>query len=78
LALRKHSPAGFAWGEGDSAPAQLSLGVLADALHNDACAHRFNRRVVTMLTARWTITRSRILDYADMIEHPAAAPEDDE
>jgi hypothetical protein len=52
--------------------------VLADALHNDARAHRFNRRVVTMLTARWTITRSRILDYADMIEYPAAAPEDDE
>jgi hypothetical protein len=80
--LRKYSPPGFAWGKGDSVSAQLSLALLADALHNDARAlelhHRFNRRVVTMLPARWTITRSRILDYADMIEHPAAAPEDDE
>ena len=81
--LRKYSPAAFAWGKGDSVSAQLSLALLADALHNDARAlelhHRFNRRVVTMLPARWTMTRSRILDYADMIERQAATtPEDDE
>ena len=73
--LRKHSPAGFAWGKGDSVSAQLSLALLADALLDDARAlklhHRFNRRVVTLLPARWTLTRSRILDYAEMIEHPA-------
>jgi hypothetical protein len=78
--LRKSSSAGFAWGKADSVSAQLSLALLADALANDERAlQRFNRRVVTMLPARWTITRSRILDYADMIEHPAAAiPEDGE
>jgi len=69
-------------GKGDSVSAQLSLALLADALHDDARAlklhHRFNRRVVTLLPARWTITRSRILDYADLIEHLAVASEDGE
>ncbi len=81
--LCKHSPPGFAWGNGNSISAQLSLALLADAIQNDARAlrlhNRFNRRVVTMLPARWTMTRSRILDYADMIEHRAATtPEDGE
>ncbi len=79
--LRKHSPAGFAWGNGSSVSAQLSLALLADALQNDARAlrlhNRFNRRVVTMLPARWTMTRSRILAYADIMEHPAATTPDD-
>ena len=78
--LRKYSPPAFVWGKENSVSAQLSLALLADALHDDARAlklhHRFNRRVVTLLPARWTITRSRILDYADMIEHPAVASED--
>jgi len=81
--LRKYSPPGFAWGEGPTVSPQLSLALLADALRDDARAlqlhHRFNRRVVTLLPARWTLTRSRILDYAEMIEHSAAAtPEDGE
>jgi len=81
--LCKHSPPGFAWGNGNSVSAQLSLALLADALQNDGRAlrlhNRFNGRVVTMLPARWTMTRSRILDYADMIERRAATtPEDGE
>ena len=80
--LRKHSPPGFAWGNGNSVSAQLSLALLADALQNDARAvrlhNRFNRRVVTMLPARWTMTRSRIIDYADMIERRAATTPEDE
>ena len=68
--------------KGDSVSAQLSLALLADALHDDARAlklhHRFNRRVVTLLPARWTITRSRILDYADLIEHLAVVSEEGE
>jgi len=80
--LRKYSPTAFVWGKGDSVSAQLSLALLADALHDDARAlklhHRFNRRVVTLLPARWTITRSRILDYADLIEHLAVVSEEGE
>ena len=79
--LCKYSPPGFTWGDGKSVSAQLSLALLADALDNDARAlrlhHRFNRRVVTMLPARWTMTRSRIVDYADLLGHPAATTFDD-
>jgi hypothetical protein len=86
--LHKHSSTmftagtGFAWGTTDDAgPAQLSLALLADALGNDARAlqlhQRFNHRVVTMLPERWTITRSRILAYADMIEHLPSVTSDD-
>jgi len=70
--LRKHSPAGFAWGEDSAAQAELALALLADALDNDERAlwlHQdFNRRVLRLLPTRWTITRSRILAYVDMIE----------
>lgn len=81
--LHKYSPPAFAWGKGDIVSAQLSLALLADALLDDARAlklhHRFNRRVVTLLPARWTLTRSRVLDYAELIERQAAAaPEDDD
>jgi hypothetical protein len=80
--LCKHSPPGFAWGHGNSRSAQLSLALLADALQNDGRAlrlrNRFNRRVVTMLPARWTMTRSRIIDYADMIEQATTALENGE
>jgi hypothetical protein len=73
LDLYKHSPTGFAWGNGSSGPAQqLALALVADALRNDARASRlhqdFNRRVVTLFPKRWTITRSRILAYVDRIE----------
>ncbi len=81
--LCKHSPPGFAWGNGSSVSAQLSLALLADALRDDGrplrLHNRFNGRVVRMLPARWTMTRSRILDYADMIERRAATtPENGE
>jgi hypothetical protein len=79
--LRKHSSTRFGWGKGEVGPAQLSLALLADALGNDARAlqlhQRFNHRVVTMLPERWTITRSRILAYADMIEHLPSVTSDD-
>ena len=74
--LHIHSPDGFEWDKGDAGPAQLALALLADALQNDARAlqlHRhFNRRVVTMLPKRWTITRSRVLAYVNMIEQQAS------
>ena len=53
--------------------ASLSLALLADALDNDERALRlhedFNRRVVTLLPKRWTMTRRRILAYLDTIEN---------
>jgi hypothetical protein len=71
--LRKHSSAGLAWGDGSAEAAhQLALALLADALRDDARAigvHLdFSRRVVPLFPARWTITRSRILAYANTIE----------
>jgi Family of unknown function (DUF6166) len=81
--LRKHSLAGFAWGNADAGPAQLSLALLADTLHNDARAlklhHHFSRRVVTIFPERWTITRSRILAHVELIDQQAGPnPEADE
>lgn len=72
----------FAWGAaGEGGPAQLSLALLADALGDDARAlqlhHRFNRRVITMLPPRWTMTRSRVVAYADLMERREAAGFDD-
>jgi len=53
-------------------PAQLALALLADALGDDERAQRFhqdfNRRAVSLFPDRWTITRSRILAYVNVIE----------
>jgi hypothetical protein len=50
----------------------LSYALLADALDSDARAlrlhHAFRRRVGSILPDRWTLSRSRIRAYADMIE----------
>jgi hypothetical protein len=75
--LRQHSRRGFAWGKGDGE--QLSLALLADALENDTRALRlhnhFNRRVVAILPDRWTITRSRIVAYVNLMEQEATPPD---
>jgi len=56
----------------DHQPDQLALALLADALGDDDRALQFhqdfNRRVVSIFPARWTITRSRIIAYVNMIE----------
>jgi hypothetical protein len=50
----------------------LSFALLAHALDDDARALRlhyaFRRRVGTILPDRWTLSRSRIRAYADMLE----------
>lgn len=73
--LRTQSSNAFAWGRSESSGAaahQLALALLADALHGDGRAgrlhHDFCRRVVALLPERWTITRSRIVAHAAMIE----------
>lgn len=73
--LGVHFPSGFGRGKKDDGQAQLSLALLADALGDDSRAlrlhHAFNSRVVAIFPDRWTITRSRIVAYVDMIEHQA-------
>ena len=58
-------------------PALIALTLLADALGDDARAlethEYFSRRVVDLFPDRWTITRSRILAYVDLIEHEKRA-----
>jgi Family of unknown function (DUF6166) len=55
-----------------SLSAELPFALLADALDDDARAlrlhHAFRRRVVSLLPDRWTMSRSRIRAYANMIE----------
>jgi hypothetical protein len=67
--------------KGFAEPELLSLALLADALQDDARAlklyNHFAARVVIMLPTRWTMSRSRIRAYANMIEREAAdSPED--
>jgi len=56
---------------------QLALTLLRDALGDEARAieiHKyFSRRVVALFPERWTITRSRVLSYVDLIEHEKPA-----
>jgi uncharacterized protein DUF6166 len=65
----------FEWGRDSAGAAQLSLALLADALDNDARAQllhqHFKNRVILDLPERWTMTRSRILAHAKMLERPA-------
>ena len=62
----------FEWGRDSAGAAQLSLALLADALDNDARARsihqKFKSRVIVDMPERWTMTRSRILAHAKMLE----------
>lgn len=64
LELRSHSPNGFAWGYGGSAPAQLALALLVHALGDVslALAHyqRFKREHVCKWGDEWSITAEEI------------------
>jgi Family of unknown function (DUF6166) len=69
--LRNYSTI-FGWGSDSLGAAQLSLALLADALGDDRRALQlsqdFKGRVVIDLPARWTMTRSRILAHAQILE----------
>jgi len=56
---------------------KLALTLLADALGDEARAieiHKyFSRRVVALFPERWTITRSRVRSYVDLIEREKLA-----
>lgn len=69
--LRYHA-ARFSWGSVGAGAAQLALALLADATGDEdralALHHRFENRVVAIFPERWTITRSRILAHAEMLE----------
>ena len=69
--LRNYSET-FEWGRDSAGATQLSLALLADALDNDARAQllhqSFKDRVIVGLPERWTITRSRIIAHAKMLE----------
>jgi hypothetical protein len=43
LDIWNHSPTGFEWGYGGSGPAQLSLALLVDALHDEEMAARLHQ-----------------------------------
>jgi hypothetical protein len=68
----------FDWGSDNEGAAQLSLALLADALDNDACAQslhqKFKSRVIVDLPERWTMTRSRILAHAKVLERLEFGP----
>jgi hypothetical protein len=68
----------FEWGRDSAGAAQLSLALLADALGSDArpqvLHQNFKSRVVVDLPERWTMTRSRILAHARMLENDSSWP----
>jgi hypothetical protein len=66
----------FAWGSMRVAgAAQLALALLADALGDDDRARQhhqqFERRVISIMPERWTISRARIIAHAAMFERRA-------
>jgi hypothetical protein len=69
----------FAWGMrvAGGGAAQLALALLADSLGDDDRARQhhpqFERRVVSIMPERWTISRARIVAHAAMFER---IPED--
>jgi hypothetical protein len=80
--LFKHREKGAARTGHGAECAQIALAILTDALGDDDCAvtahEHFGRRVVELFPDRWTISRSRVLAYINMIERekrgdPAAA-----
>lgn len=70
--LNKHGEERVVRPSDEPGRAQIALSLLADALGNEeraiATHKHFSRRVVTLFPERWTITRSRVLAYVDLIE----------
>jgi hypothetical protein len=62
---------GFSWGSASPAGKRLAMALLKDALEDDKRAAEFadlfNARVISILPARWTMTRERILSYTEMM-----------
>ncbi len=63
--LYNHSPDGFQWGYGGSAPAQLALALLLDATTRPDISlsnyQQFKSEKVASWGSEWSITRSEIL-----------------
>src|ERR1700722_6222177 len=61
----------FWWGREDAAGNRLAIALLADALDDDKVAidlaEAFTARVVVMLPDRWTMSRTRVLSFVDII-----------
>ncbi len=62
--LRNHSPTGAEWGYGGSGPAQLALGLLADALGEELALRHyqlFKREIVAGFEQQgWILTQAEI------------------
>jgi len=67
LALRNHSPTGFAWGYGGSGPAQAALAILLDFTDHEGDAKKyymvFKRDVVAALPDHWYVTTEQIAEW---------------
>jgi hypothetical protein len=61
----------FWWGREDADGNRLAIALLADALDDDKVAidlaEAFTARVVVMLPDRWTMSRTRVLSFVDII-----------
>ena len=59
------------WGRENDKGKRLAVALLADALNDDTrtvnLAEAFTARVVTMLPARWTMSRARVLSFVMII-----------
>jgi hypothetical protein len=60
------------WGRANSKGKRLAIALLADALSDDRVAvhlaEAFTARVVAMLPERWTMSRTRILSFVEIIK----------
>lgn len=78
LALRNHSPTGFAWGYGGSGPSQLALAILAHHLSDTRKAlelyQPYKWRVVAQLPKdeAFEITGQQVADVVAVLEDEIA------
>jgi hypothetical protein len=70
LNLDRDGQTRFRWGRESTVGNRLALALLADALNDNLAldlAEAFTARVVVMLPKRWTMSRTRVLSFVDII-----------
>lgn len=70
--LREQERKPFSWGPDPSGASHLALALLRDALSDEGEAKRFHQRfshrVLAILPDRWTISRTRIIEYVNLMK----------
>ena len=76
--LYNHSPDGFEFGFGGSGPAQLALGILADAVGDEMALKKYQQFKWDIVSRQemnhWEISREDVIKYCNKPEPEPAKP----